>query len=122
MKQPATSGLLLLSNEIQLLLAEERTALSLLRTGIGVFALPLSVLGLLIATSGSYRFHEVVLLLLPLLVLSAVLVVLGSYLAIKGLLEMHRCGRRLHELKARNQQAAQLLDGGGAEPRPTITA
>ena len=113
MKQPPAGGLLLLSNEIQLLLAEERTALSLLRTGVGVFALPLSVLGLLIATSGSYRLQEVVLLLLPLLVLSAVLVVLGSYLAVKGLLEVHRCDRRLRELKARNQQAAQLLDGGG---------
>jgi len=113
MKQPPAGALLLLSNEIQLLLAEERTALSLLRTGVGVFALPLSVLGLLIATSGSYRFQEVALLLLPLLVLSAVLVVLGSYLAVKGLLEVHRCSRRLRELKAHNQQAAQLLDGGG---------
>ncbi|MTW11109.1 hypothetical protein GM658_10890 [Pseudoduganella eburnea] len=114
MKQPATGGFLLLSNEIQLLLAEERTALSLLRTGIGVFALPLSVLGLLIATSGSYRFREEVLLLLPLLVLSAVLVMLGTYLAIRGLREMQRCSRRLHELKAHNQTAAQLLDGAGA--------
>lgn len=110
MKEGGQSSLLLLSNEIQLL-SEERTALSLLRTGIAVFALPLSVLGLLIATSGSYRLHEVVLLLWPLLVLSAVLVLLGSYLSIKGLLEVHRCDRRVRELKARNQQAARLLDG-----------
>ncbi len=120
MKRPPAHGLLLLSNEIQLLLAEERTALSLLRTGVGVFALPLSVLGLLIATSSSYRFQEVVLLLLPLLLLSAVLVVLGSYLAVKGLLEVHRCDRRLRQLKERNQQAAQLLDGD-ATPAHTST-
>ncbi len=117
MKGTGQSSLLLLSNEIQLLLSEERTALSLLRTGIAVFALPLSVLGLLIATSGSYRFHEVLLLLWPLLVLSAVLVLLGSYLAIKGLLEVHRCDRRVRELKARNQQAARLLDGDTALQR-----
>ncbi len=117
MKETGQSSLLLLSNEIQLLLSEERTALSLLRTGIAVFALPLSVLGLLIATSGSYRFHEVVLLLWPLLVLSAVLVVLGGYLSLKGLLEVHRCDRRVRELKARNQQAARLLDGDAVLPR-----
>ena len=39
--------------EIQVLLAEKRTALSSLRTGIAVFALPLSVLSVLIATSRS---------------------------------------------------------------------
>ena len=37
--------------EIQVLLAEKRTALASLRTGIAVFALPLSVLSALIATS-----------------------------------------------------------------------
>jgi hypothetical protein len=36
--------------EIQVLLAEKRTALASLRTGIAVFALPLSVLSALIAT------------------------------------------------------------------------
>jgi len=110
MKTPGTGGMLLLSTEIQLLLSEERTALSLLRTGIAVFALPLSVLGLLIATSNSYRFHEVLMLMLPLLVLSAVLVLLGAYLAIKGLLVVHHCDRRVRELKSRNQQVAQLMD------------
>ncbi len=103
-------NLLLVSNEIQLLLAEERTALSLLRTGITVFALPLSVLGLLIATSGNYHLHDVVMLLLPLLVLSGVLVVLGSYLVIRGLLVVHRCDLRVRELKRRNQTVAHLMD------------
>lgn len=47
-----TSGLLKPDNvmfgEIQVLLAEKRTALASLRTGIAVFALPLSVLSALI--------------------------------------------------------------------------
>jgi hypothetical protein len=38
--------------EIQVLLAEKRTPLASLRTGIAIFALPLSVLSVLIATSG----------------------------------------------------------------------
>ena len=40
---------------IQLLLAEKRAGLSLLRTGTAVSALPLGVLSLLIATSRHYR-------------------------------------------------------------------
>jgi len=42
-------------NEVQLLLSEKRTALSTMRTGIAVFAFPLSVLSILIATSRLYN-------------------------------------------------------------------
>src|ERR1700694_6242521 len=66
--------------EIQVLLAEKRTALSSLRTGIAIFALPLSVLSVLIATSHYYSFGKVMPLLAPLLVLNLGLVVLGSWL------------------------------------------
>jgi hypothetical protein len=45
--------------EIQVLLAEKRTALASLRTGIAVFALPLSVLSALIATSRYYSLDKV---------------------------------------------------------------
>jgi hypothetical protein len=45
--------------EIQVLLAEKRTALAGLRTGIAVFALPLTVLSALIATSRLYRIEKV---------------------------------------------------------------
>src|SRR6266516_1286880 len=45
--------------EIQVLLAEKRTALASLRTGIAVFALPLSVLSALIATSRYYSMETV---------------------------------------------------------------
>ena len=49
--------------EIQVLLAEKRTALAGLRTGIAVFALPLSVLSALIATSRYYSIEKVMPLL-----------------------------------------------------------
>jgi len=75
-----------LSDELQLLLAEKRTALSLLRTGITVFALPLSVLSLLVATSSNYRFSEVVAMLLPLLVLTACLILLACYLVVRAVM------------------------------------
>ena len=46
-------------NEVQLLLAEKRTSLSVMRTGISVLALPLSVLSVLIATSKYYDIFHV---------------------------------------------------------------
>ena len=54
----------LLLGEIQVLLSEKRTALSSMRTGIAVFALPLSVLSVLIATSRYYSIGKVMPLLL----------------------------------------------------------
>src|SRR5438045_9344634 len=79
-----TDGLPKLDNiifgEIEVLLSEKRTALASLRTGIAVFALPLSVLSALIATSRYYSFAKVMPLLIPLLILNLGLVVLGSWL------------------------------------------
>lgn len=65
--------------EIQVLLAEKRTALSALRAGIAVFALPLSVLSFLVVTSRYYQPLHVLEFLLPLLALSTALVGLGSF-------------------------------------------
>jgi hypothetical protein len=52
------------------LLAEKRTALASLRIGIAVFALPLSVLSALIATSRYYSIEKVMPLLAPLTLLN----------------------------------------------------
>ena len=41
-------------NKVQLILAEKRTPLAVMRTGIAVFVLPLSVLSALVATSKFY--------------------------------------------------------------------
>ena len=49
----------LVFNEVQLVLAEKRTALSAMRAGIAVFVLPLSVLSALIATSKYYDLLKV---------------------------------------------------------------
>ena len=67
-------------SEIQLLLAEKRTALSGMRTGIAVFALPLSVLSVLVATSKYYQVGNVLHFLVPLLLLCVALIILGVYL------------------------------------------
>jgi len=53
-------------NEAQLVLAEKRTSLSVMRTGIAVLALPLSVMSVLIATSKYYDVINVLFFLIPL--------------------------------------------------------
>jgi uncharacterized membrane protein YidH (DUF202 family) len=97
-------------NEVQLLLAEKRTALSMLRTGIAVFAFPLTVLSVLIATSKSYQVHDVMHWLVPLLVLNLGLVVLGIYLVTLAVMRIHRYDRLLDTLKDKNARLAELLD------------
>jgi len=97
-------------NEVQLLLAEKRTALSTLRTGIAVFAFPLSVLSVLIATSKSYEPHEVMHWLIPLVLLNAGLVALGVYLIMIAVRRIRRYDRLLDKLKNKHIRLAELLD------------
>lgn len=53
-------------DEIQLILAEKRTSLSVMRTGIAILALPLSVMSVLVATSRLYDAPSVLHFLIPL--------------------------------------------------------
>ena len=77
-------------SRIQLILAEKRTSLAVMRTGIGVFTLPLSVVTVLIATSRNYDLLETYHLLIPLLVLCGGLVVLGIYLIHRSVVRIRR--------------------------------
>ena len=97
-------------NEVQLILAEKRTALSALRTGITVFVLPLSVLSVLVATSRYYTIAEVTHLLLPLLFICAGLVFLGSYLIVHAILRIHRYDRLIRKIKQKHSLIAEFID------------
>ncbi len=96
--------------EIQLLLAEKRTALSSLRAGIAVFALPLSVLSFLVATSKYYQPVRVLEFLLPLLALNAALVGLGSYLIVHSILRIRHYDKLIKELKRQHSAIAEFID------------
>ncbi|SRR5258708_11269942 len=100
----------LIINEVQMILSEKRTALSAMRTGIAVFALPLSVLSVLIATSHYYEFLQVMHLLVPLLALCAALVLLGSYLITHSIRRIHHYDRLIRELKLKYSVIAEFLD------------
>jgi hypothetical protein len=96
--------------EIQVILAEKRTALASLRVGIAVFALPLSVLSALIATSRYYDVLRVLHFLLPLLVLCLGLVVLGCYLVIHSISRIRHFDRLIKQLKKEHSAIAQFID------------
>src|SRR5213595_3882311 len=100
----------LIFGEIQVLLAENRTSLSALRTGIAIFALPLSVLSVLIATSRYYSMEKVMPLLVPLLLLNLGLVVLGSWLIYHSIQRLHRYDHRIRELTQKYRSIAEFIE------------
>ncbi len=96
--------------EIQVLLSEKRTALSSLRTGIAIFALPLSVLSVLIATSRYYSFEKVMPLLVPLLLLNLGLVLLGSWLIYNSIHRLRHYEQRIRDLTQKYRSLADFVD------------
>jgi len=109
-----TDGLPKLDNlifgEIQVLLSEKRTSLAALRTGIAVFALPLSVLSALIATSRYYSMEKVMPLLAPLLLLNLGLVVLGCWLVLRSIHPIHHYELRIRELSEKYRSIAEFIE------------
>jgi hypothetical protein len=96
--------------EIQVLLSEKRTALSSLRTGIAVFALPLSVLSVLVATSKHYNVMSVMPFLAPLLLLNLGLVILGSWLIYHAIRRIHHYEQLIQNLRQKYRAIAEFVD------------
>ena len=106
-KETEPEGIII--NEVQLILAEKRTSLAAMRTGIAVFALPLSVLSVLIATSEYYDIIHVMHWLVPLLLICSGLVFLGAYLVIKAILKMHQYDRLILEIKRKHSKISEFI-------------
>ena len=100
----------MLFTEIQVILAEKRTSLAVLRTGIAVCAVPLSVLSLLITTSKYYNASEVLQLFIPLVLLCTLLAILGGYLLLRSIVRIHRYDRLIQGLKERHQALHEVMD------------
>jgi len=96
--------------EIQVILSEKRTALASLRTGIAVFALPLSVLSVLIATSRYYSMGNVMPLLVPLLALCLGLAVLGAWLIYHSIRRIRHYDRVVRQLTQKYRSLAEFVD------------
>lgn len=97
-------------NAVKLILAEKRTSLASVRTGIAIIALPLTVVGLLIATSKYYDVLHVVALLVPLLVVCGALVMLGFYMITKAVVRIHHHDRMVRRIKRKHSGIASLMD------------
>ena len=97
-------------NKLQLLLAEKRTSLSTMRTGIAILALPISVLSVLIATSRLYDITQVLNFLIPLLIILTILAVLGLYLIIRSIRKIIRYDHHIQKIKERHEELSSLLD------------
>lgn len=94
----------------QLLLAEKRTALSVLRTGSAIFVIPLSVMSLLIATAKFYQNQQVWQLMIPVLVVCGALIILSIVLIIRSLRHLFRYDRHLGKLKRDHPVLSELID------------
>lgn len=109
-EEQTTVSEMIIINEVQLLLAEKRTSLAAMRTGIAVIALPLTVISVLIATSKYYDVIHVMHLLVPLLILCAALVLLGSYLIIRSIMRIHHHDLHISEIKRKQSTIAEFID------------
>ena len=100
----------ILFNKIQILLAEKRTSLSILRTGIAVLALPLSILSALIATSKYYDFMNVIHLIIPVLSICVLLLIFGIYLIFRSFFRIKNYDSHIAEIKSKDPQLNNILD------------
>jgi hypothetical protein len=100
----------ILINEVQLILAEKRTSLAGLRVGIAVFAIPLSIMGVLVATSRYYEILDVLHLFVAVMVTNALLLSLGSYLVIRAIIKLRREDRMINEIKRKHCAIAGFID------------
>ena len=96
-------------NQVQLLLSEKRTSLSVMRTGIAMLALPLSIFSALIATSKYYTIADVWLLLTLVSGINLLLIVFSIYLIIRSLLRMHNYDRIINQIKQQHSTLKQFL-------------
>ncbi len=96
-------------NEAQLILAEKRTSLAALRTGIAIVALPMSLTTFLIATSRYYDMDDVLHFLLPVGALNLALLVLGAWLSLRAVRRLRQQEQMLRLLKERHGTLAEFL-------------
>jgi uncharacterized membrane protein YidH (DUF202 family) len=109
-EQTASCPPAIIINEVQLILAEKRTSLAALRTGIAVFAIPLSIMGVLVATSRYYEILDVLHLFILVMVMNVLLLALGSYLVVRAIIKLRREDRMILDIKRRHSAIAEFMD------------
>lgn len=98
-----------LTSALQVILSEKRTSMAMLRTGIAVLVLPMSVVSFLVATSRMYDALHVSYLIAPLLSLAGFLVLFAGYLIVRAVLQLHHYDRILNHLKRQHPSLSELF-------------
>ena len=99
----------LVMSEVQLLLAEKRTAFALLRTGVTVSLVPLSLWTVLVATSRLWNPFEILWLLVPIMVLASALFLLGIHLVVHAVGHLRHVDRVMDGLRKKDTLLEDLL-------------
>ncbi len=97
-------------NELELILSQKRTALSVLRTGITVMLLPLSVLTVLLATSRYYDIGQAWAIAVPLGLVCLALFTLGFYLILRASIRIKRFDHVAEMLVKHSKYLRELMD------------
>lgn len=100
----------ILIHEVQLILAEKRTSLAGLRTGIAVFAIPLSIMSALVATSRYYDVLDVLHLFIAVMAINASMLGLGGYLIVRAIIRLRHEDRMINDIKRRHSVIAEFID------------
>ncbi|MCB2227531.1 MAG: hypothetical protein KQH53_12710 [Desulfarculaceae bacterium] len=104
--QPEPEGILI--NEAQFLLAQKRTLLAAVRTGLAVLAVPMGIISLLVVTSRLYHFWDNIGYLAPLIAVCLGLISLGLTLIIRNLAHLRRTERSLRAILERSPHLHHL--------------
>ncbi len=98
-----------LIDEIKLLLAEKRTSLATLRTGIAIFVLPLSVLTILVSTSRYYSVWDVPYFIIPLVGICIFLIILALYLITRAMRRIRAFDSKISMLRKKDEILDKLI-------------
>lgn len=99
----------LLMSEVQLLLAEKRTAYALLRTGVTVSLVPLSIWTVLVATSKLYNVFDVLWLFVPVMAVALALFGLGAWLIQHAIQHVRHVDVTIHALRRSDTLLEDLM-------------
>lgn len=99
----------LLMNEVNLLLADKRTSYALLRTGVTVAIVPLSLWTFLIATSKLWNPFDLIWFLIPFALVTLSLFGLGAYLILHALGHLRHTEAVLTGIRQSDTMIGELL-------------
>ncbi|MBI5500927.1 MAG: hypothetical protein HY907_11845 [Deltaproteobacteria bacterium] len=96
--------------EVQLILAEKRTSLAALRTGIAIAVIPMSLATVLVTMSRFYSWLDNLQFLVPLGVLCAGLVALSIYMIARALRRLQHEDAMIRRIRKANPAVREFLD------------